>query len=288
MTIKLTEALNNWREMPLDQPPEVVKTFTAGLNHQTHLIQSGSTQFVLKLFQQAEPNAIAAQQWATKHGLAPRIVYANQSSDIVLMEFVTSNTITHSDITHDTLKLLAMALRKLHDLPTSELARKIGHFDLKQFCETYLKQVDQPDTLSPKIHAQLLPALNTFIHDNTPHCICHNDLVTANCFVAGTVAQPKAFFIDWEYAQIHNPWFDLAAIIYYFKLTADQSKDFLNHYRDGWACQFEAPISVAAQISLLWGDMLWHLARGDWNSWPDLQKKLADLRQLALKLDISI
>ena len=286
MKLNLSDILTNWHEMPLDEQPKLIKTFTAGLNHETHLVQSANKQYVLKLFQQAEPRAITVQRWAADHGLAPEIFYANQRRDIVLMDYLATETINRSDINQNTLKMLATALRRLHELPGSELADDIGQFDLLEFCKTYLKQIDASDTLSQQIYTQLLPVLTIFTQDNTPYCICHNDLVTANCFVVGDAQKQKALFIDWEYAQLHNPWFDLTAIIYYFELSADEAQFFLNQYRNGWASKFGTPIEVAAQISLLWGDMLWHLARGGWSAWPNLEKKLADLRQLALKLEL--
>ena len=288
MNKNLLDALSNWQEMPLDGQPRLIKTFTAGLNHATHLIQADSKQFVLKLFEQAEPGAITAQQWAANQGLAPRIIFANPRNDIILMDYVGSATITRSDINQNTLKLLATALRQLHDSPTSKLINDVGEFNLIKFCEIYLKQIETSDTVSPQIHKLLIPALNVFMQDETQFCICHNDLVTANCFLTGTAPQQNALFIDWEYAQLNNPWFDLAAIIYYFELRPDEVQEFLNYYQGGWATKVGTSIEVVSQISLLWGDMLWHLARGGWDAWPNLENKLADLRQLALRMEIAI
>jgi thiamine kinase-like enzyme len=288
MDKKLSNILSNWQQLPLDEQPKFIRTFTAGLNHQTHLVQSGSKQYVLKLFEQPEPSAITVQRWAANHGLAPEIFFANADRDIALMDYVGNATIGRSDISQSTLKSIATALRQLHDLPSSELSMDVGKFDLIQFCETYLKQIETSDTLSPKIHKQLLPALNIFLDDKTQPCICHNDLVTANCFLLENVSEQSVVFIDWEYAQLHNPWFDLAAIIYYCELTPDETQLFLDNYHSGWGDKLATPLEVAAQSSLLWGDMLWHLARGGWSAWPNLEKKFTDLRRLALKLDIEI
>jgi thiamine kinase-like enzyme len=123
-----------------------------------------------------------------------------------------------------------------------------------------------------------------FEHDNTAWCVCHNDLVAANCFVIEQQAQ----FIDWEYARRHNPWFDLAAIVVYLRLDDRQANWFLQHYRGDWSACKDEPIYHAAQCALLWGDILWHLARFGESFWPELRQKLQCITASAAALGIDL
>jgi thiamine kinase-like enzyme len=107
--------------------------------------------------------------------------------------------------------------------------------------------------------------------------------VKANCFINGETAQ----FIDWEYADLHNPWFDLAAIIYYFALNDDQSRTLIAAYNNDWEIKVSEPIFYAAQIALLWCDMLWHLDKFGRDYWSKLGKKRSRIYRLALHLDVN-
>ncbi len=236
----LNKRLKEWRLWGLTEEPRLVKTFTAGKNHHTALIRSKQKHYVLKVFEHSFEQAINAQRWAAKHRLAPDVIYAEGS--LALMDYIESN-----DNTND-FDSLAAALGTLHTASPPELEP----FNLMEFCEGYLKSAPQQYHAD---HITLQPALDVFLNDSTPWVACHNDLVRENCLFGSQ----RAWFIDWEYAMLHNPWFDLAAIILYFDLTNTQAKSFLEHYQEGWGEYVGQPIFFASQLALLWGDLLWHI-----------------------------
>ena len=286
---RLSEALDNWQLMSLSERPKYLSSFTDGLNHQAHLIESNGAKYVLKMFSQPHKPAISSQQWAAKYGLAPPVLYFNSQYDLLLMPYIKSENPTSNS---EFVIQLATTLRQLHELPSDELIKHVGEFDLIYFCETYLTTAIEinpviAETLSNQ-HIKLLPALNSFMTDNLKKCICHNDLVNENIFITND----KCTFIDWEYTQLHNPWFDLAAIIYYQQLNDSEINLFLKEYftdtgpRD--SNETHMPILISSQISLLWGDILWHLASQPFDYWNNIEKKINDLKQLSAKLFIDI
>lgn len=281
---RVQEVLSDWQSLPFRQQPVLVKTFTAGLNHQTYLLSCSRKQFVLKLFSEAQKTAIFAQQFAAHHGIAPNVLYVNQEYDLVIIEYIPSNTLSSKQINSESVTALAKKLRKLHSIPSDIVAGKVGKFDIQAMCDNYLNRVDKQDTLSQNIHEKLSPVIQQFVDDSTQWCFCHNDLVKENCFVV----KDQALFIDWEYAKINNPWFDLAAIIYYLNLDQQQTTTLIQQYQPEWLDKIDEPIFYASQISLLWTDMLWHIAQGGWQWWPDLKQKLEDLKDLAKKLNIAL
>ena len=246
--MQTTDLTADWQRWGLLAKPQIVEQFTAGQNHRTLLLKSADEFWVLKQFAHSFDVAVSAQRWAANLELAPEIRYAK--GNLALMAY--QESIVFSD---QHLSLLGKALRKLHAAPTPTT---FARFDLLEFCQQYLSSLD--GSLSKKaasIHADLMVGLDYFTQDPTPWCVCHNDLVTSNCLFE----PDRVWFIDWEYAMLHNPWFDLAAIVVYFELDAQTSQRFLAHYAPGWESKLETPIFLASQIALLWGDLLWHLSK---------------------------
>lgn len=243
-----TELLADWQRWGLAAEPEIVEQFTAGQNHQTLLIKSADEFWVLKQFAHSFDVAVSAQHWAAKLGLAPEIRFAKDNIAVMVYQ----ESITFSD---QHIALLGQALRTLHTTPAPT---SFVRFDLLDFCQQYLSSLEGSlGEQAAAIHADLLPALDFFTQDPTPWCACHNDLVTSNCLLESD----RVWFIDWEYAMLHNPWFDLASIVLYFGLDAEQSSRLLKHYHPDWEAKQSTPIFIAAQIALLWGDLTWHLSK---------------------------
>ena len=55
--------------------------------------------------------------------------------------------------------------------------------------------------------------------------MCHNDLISANL-----VHGKRLLILDWEYASLNHPYFDLATILENHVLTESQSELFLDAY----------------------------------------------------------
>lgn len=263
--------------MYLDAKPEFQKVFEDGLNHDVALINGGfqgiKKQHVLKCFSAPHSSAINSQDWASKLGVAPDIHYADPDSTYCVMDYLKADSISPESLSSKDLSAIAQALNGVHSAPIPEFATTTGIFDLLKFCGAYLQTAGER---AQTLHQQIITPLNSFVNDTTPMSFCHNDLVVGNCFVVNGQAQ----FIDWEYAQLHNPWFDLAAIIYYLQLDNKQAAAFLDNYEAGWSVFVGTSVFYTSQLSLLWADMLWHLAKFGPDFWPRLEVKLNDLEQL--------
>jgi thiamine kinase-like enzyme len=70
----------------------------------------------------------------------------------------------------------------------------------------------------------LLRRLST---DHSRLCLCHNDLSSANILDTGSLR-----LIDWEYAAIGDPCFDLATVIQHHGLAEGQVECLLTAYKD--------------------------------------------------------
>lgn len=277
----LLNAEVDWRAWPILGPPKISSRFESGLNHRTLLIESAGKQYVLKLFEAPAPSAIAAQRWAAKRSLSTKVVYAPNDGRYLLMDFFIGDELTNSDPNIDKLTVIAELTRALHEEGIDQTGIACGYFNYSAYCDQYLQKCD------PKIHelhCSLQPALDIFTQDQTPLRFCHNDLVLSNCLLD----ESKALLLDWEFAQINNPWFDLASIIYYWRLNKTQSRAFLAAYHNDFEAKYQQAIVYAAQCAVLWLDILWHLNRFGSDYLPKLTQKFEDLKNLAQKLDISL
>lgn len=279
---RLGKILSNWQQLPFLQKPQLLKTFTAGLNHETHLLKVGKQSIVLKIFSHSQNTAIQAQKWGHNHGVAPEVLYTDLETGFSVFDYLDAPTLSADTINASDLKSIALGLRTMHR--STHQSSSISDFEILNFCDQYLDNIVKHSPFITDIHKQMLPILELFVNDKTPWATCHNDLVAENCFVI----DGRALFIDWEYSQRHNPWFDLAAIIYYLKLDAESAKLFLANYNNGWEKLFGSTIFYSSQCALLWGDVLWHLDHNGEKSWSSLAIKWQDLQYLAKKLNITL
>jgi hypothetical protein len=284
----LSDALNEWQgwtesgsseARSIKRPPELVEQFTAGLNHSTAKIRLDGELAVLKVFHKPSPNEIAAQQWASKNGVAPRLRFVDPAHRYALMDFFEGSSVRPGCLDEIHLRKLGEALRLVHSASGGPVSQQ--GFDIVRFCETYL---DDAGSEAASLHHQIAPLLEEYQCDPTPWCFCHNDLVAANILV-GT---KSVILIDWEFADWHNPWFDLAALIYYLQLSDKQAADLLNAYQRIGASEVASRIFKVSQVALLWGDMLWHLAKFGESFWPELAQKRGDLMRLVSELKSSV
>ncbi|MFT5612262.1 MAG: thiamine kinase [Arenicella sp.] len=271
----------DWRAWPIVGPPKISSRFESGLNHRTLLIASGGKQYVLKVFESPAPMAIAAQRWAAKRALAAKVVYAPNDGRYLLMDFLNGEELVISEPDIGNIKAIAELTKALHDEAIDQTGIACGYFNYHAYCERYLHQCDAQ---IHKLHHSIRPALDIFSHDQTPLCICHNDLVLSNCLLD----DGKALLLDWEFAQINNPWFDLASIIYYWQLNATQSRAFLAANHTDLEEQHQQPIFYAAQCAVLWLDILWHLDKFGPGHYSKLTEKIDHLKELTQALEVHL
>ena len=77
------------------------------------------------------------------------------------------------------------------------------------------------------IAVQAARQADTLYSDIRHTAICHNDLVHSNIIGGETVR-----LIDWEYAAVGDPGFDLAIVVRHHQLNDEQIKSFLTAYYD--------------------------------------------------------
>ena len=243
--------------------------FTDGLSHNTALVNDQGSRYVIKVFgesAQLRYQAIEGQKIAAQLNLAPEILFLDADIGILLCEYLPSESLAHAPISSAEIVAIAQSLRALHFTPHDSLTHTLGLFDMAKFCEQYVTSAGEWGT---REHANLTPIINTF-QGQQNGVFCHNDLVAANIFIHNK----NAVFIDWEYAQINNPFFDLAAVVFYLQLHDQQRDFFLKSYFERPASAQDLSNLETSTAVLLWGDVLWHLHTFGLTFAPKLKHKL--------------
>lgn len=117
-------------------------------------------------------------------------------------------------------KALCQFLSKLHSTSISFPA-----IDMQKYLQTYwLSATNKHPELKPEIknlYEQAIHCSESFVASS----ICHNDLSPSNLLYSN-----KLYVVDWEYACLGDPLFDLAGVSFNFDLNAQQENYLIQQY----------------------------------------------------------
>jgi thiamine kinase len=149
-------------------------------------------------------------------GIGPDVIFASPAQGVLVTSFIQGGAWSRNDVyAAENLERLAATLRQLHALPVTE-----PKFAPVLAAKRYAEEVgtDQAARLAgqaAKLAAQLLAG------DHTT-ALCHNDLVHRNIIGFHPVR-----LIDWEYAGVGDPLFDVAIVVQHHELSGELVQEFL-------------------------------------------------------------
>ncbi len=153
-------------------------------------------------------NEVNCQRAAWEIGVAPRVLHIE--SGVLVSEFVDGATCT-DDALRDTKNLtsLARTLRRLHDAWDC-ISGEMLYFSPFQTVRTYASVVRELGAEAVPDLDDCLEESRQLAHQVAPFrpTLCHNDLLAANVLIDAD----RASLVDWEYAGIGHPLFDLAGV----------------------------------------------------------------------------
>lgn len=235
---------------------QVLSQLSGGPSNNSYEVQQSGERFVLRI-DKPEAVGLGLDRHAEKkicvalanEGLASSPVYFDPEAGIYLRRFLPGKTWTGSDLLHpQNLVRLARLLRLLHALPPAG----------KQFepLRAAVRYADQLGTAEAEQACAELIDRHSEMEQST-QALCHNDLVAGNILDG-----ERLMLIDWEYAGIGDPFFDLAVVVQHHRLDGGLTRQFLDAY-----LQAEASTAELSRLethcrfyqSLL---DLWHLRVG--------------------------
>ena len=225
----------------------VVGRLADGPTNASYLAERDGERFVVRL-DKAEAVALGLNRENERTvsaaiaaaGLAPDYLHFDVAAGVSLRPFIDGRTLRRDDLLDPaTLARLATVLRRLHRLPP------VGtRFDPAAAARRYAAQLGtlRASELARRVEDAVAA---TQRHPAQP-ALCHNDLVAEN--MLGT-AEQGILLIDWEYAAVGDPLFDLAVVARHHDLGERLSLDFLTAYLQVSATEAEAQ-RFALQCSL--------------------------------------
>lgn len=202
----------------------IVGRLSDGPTNDSYEVEQGGERFVLRL-DRPEAARLGLDRHAEKEvceavsaaGLGDAPLRFDTEAGVCLRRFVSGRSWAPSDLqAPGNLDRLAGLLRRLHAVPP------VGKdFKPLKAAGRYARQVGtaQAGNLfleAATAYAQIEPA--------TP-ALCHNDLVCENILEGDSLT-----LIDWEYAGIGDPFFDLAIVVQHHGLEEGLARKFLDAY----------------------------------------------------------
>lgn len=276
------------REIPQLAHAPVVAPLTGGITNHNYRIESGGEVYVLRI---AGENTSqlgidrscehACTQSAAAIGIGAEVIAWLPHYRALLTRFVTGQVLSARDAARkDVLRRVACALRTLH-----QSAAVPGEFSaFKTIAEYHRLAVAAGVAVPHDCDAILdeLAALRDATEGSKMACPCHNDLLPANLIDNGEAVR----IIDWEYAGMGDPFFDLGNFAENHSLSPEQEHDFLQMYGGQVGPQDVQRLRMMRRISslreALWGFAQAGISQLDFDFLTYAQQHLERFRQARL------
>ena len=183
---------------------------------------STADEAALQIDRTSEGRVLAEVQRA---GVGPEVLRWHPEGRLLVTRYIPGTVWTHEDArAPDNIRRLAILLRQLHSLAGRD---DIAVVDLPAILDHYwatLAERGQPDPGSNWTRAEMRAAA-VDLSTQGPRCLCHNDAHHLNVIDTG-----RLWLLDWEYAGLGSPWFDLASVACNHDYGEVERRQLLRHY----------------------------------------------------------
>ena len=213
----LNRVLSSWKDwLGNSATKPVLVSQLGGHTNLSFRVTDGISSWVVRLNSELADEGkdlqseIIAHQAAYRAGIAPAIVYSN--SECLVTEFLEGGKPGLDDLPE-----IGRLFSLIHSVDVD-----IRSLNLANHLETYFLQA-KPDASITRCFNKLLdiPSMETDIK-----VLCHQDLTLENMIRT----EERIVTIDWEYASLSDPAFDLAVFSYSHDLGERQLSQLLTHY----------------------------------------------------------
>jgi len=191
------------------------RNFKVELGRETFVLRIGGKDTELLGIDRSAEHA--ASRIAAELGLAPEVVAFLEPEGYLVTRYV-DGEVGKLDVTR-----VGAALRRLHDGPALP-----SRFDSFRVVEAYRATALKHGVVVPSSYkraSELADAIERRRRDAS-QCPCHNDLLNANFIDDGD----RLWIVDWEYAGMGDPFFDLGNFAVNHELDAEGERALLEAY----------------------------------------------------------
>ncbi len=206
--------LQRLRSLDIWPGPIQVDRLPGGITNHNYVVRSGERAYVARVCVEREilgidrRNEVVCQRAAHALGIAPAVVHQRQG--VLVSDYVDARTMTAEAVrAAEFVPRLAAVLRTLHS-GWDQLTGEMLYFSPFQAVRTYAKTARSLGARMPEDMDALLDDARGFARRIAPFTpvLCHNDLLAGNILDDGRAV----WLVDWEYAGIGHPLFDLANV----------------------------------------------------------------------------
>jgi thiamine kinase-like enzyme len=204
-----------------------------GLTNRSWLVSTDADRFVVRISDvraatelQIDRNSeTIVLQHVARAGIGPQVLRCDPAHGILVTRYL-GPTWTELDAqSDDNIERLAEVLRRLHALDVPAGVRAV---DLASTVHGYVRTLDERGVHRGLVSPALIECADETAaklrKESTP-CLCHNDVHHLNVVGGGTIR-----LIDWEYAGVGEPLFDLASVCVYNRYSQPQRERLLRAY----------------------------------------------------------
>jgi thiamine kinase len=210
-----------------------VEAIKHGLTNRSWLVSTDSNRFVVRLSDasaeelQIDRNSEAiVLQAVARAGIGPEVIRCNPQHGILITRYLGPTWTEQDAQLPGNIDRLARLLRRLHGL---EVPAGVRTVDLASIAQGYVRTLQERG-----IHSSLKsPALRERaeataqeLKKSSISCLCHNDVIHLNVIEGADGLK----LIDWEYAGVGEPLFDLASVCVYHRYERSQRERLLSAY----------------------------------------------------------
>jgi aminoglycoside phosphotransferase (APT) family kinase protein len=244
------------------QRPSAIAALPGGTVNTSFRVDTPAGAFVLRLNSDAgaalgadhrrEAQLHAASALA---GVAPELIYADLAEGFMVMRFVAGAVWEPSDFARpQRLRKLSQTLRTLHAIPPPAVAP----FDVAAILRGYSAKIIEAQPAERVLLESLLEEADTALElcarGGRAPAIVHNDLHHSNL-----IEGERLYLIDWEYAAVADPIFDLACVLAYYPHAEPYAQELLD--AAGLAAEVSPAVLARARFLFMLLSFMWYRLR---------------------------
>jgi thiamine kinase-like enzyme len=203
---------------------------TGGITNSNYRVEVDGSAFVVRLAGERtellgidRESEVEACKLAAGLGIGPEIVHWDLERGVFVTRFIEGRPIAPEHVgAEPLLGEIASALRRIHASGSIQAS-----FDTFVLVPAY-REVAAGHGVVPRFDdATMVRTLERIaaVRPWQPAALCHNDLLNSNLIHDGQVR-----IVDWEYAGMGDPFFDLANLAVNHRFTASQEEALLGYY----------------------------------------------------------
>ena len=204
-----------------------------GQTNRSWLVTTERDRFVVRISDVASAgelqidreNEAVVLRHVARAGIGPQVLRCDAARGILVTRYLGATWSEQEALGDDSIDRIAHLLRRLHALDIPAGVRTV---DLASTVHGYVRTLDERGThsglVSPALRDRADQAAGE-LRTGSTSCLCHNDVHHLNI-----VGRDPARLIDWEYAGVGEPLFDLASLCVYHGYGRAQRERLLTAY----------------------------------------------------------